>query len=85
MLLVYKTHLGGYEARIGEQNHGTQNNQLNLQDQLNGQSAVIQTLLDGKLRTGFFVWTQYKENRIRHDAYGQKSPLVSQCPIFTLA
>ena len=41
-----------------------QKNQLNLQDQLNGQSAVIQTLLDGKkLRTSFFVWTQYKENR----------------------
>ena len=41
-----------------------QNNQLSLQDQLNGQSAVIQTLLDGKkLRTSFFVWSQYKENR----------------------
>ena len=61
--LVYKTHLGGYEARIGEQNHGTPKKSAQFTRPAHGK-VVIQTLLDGKkLRTSFFVWSQYKENR----------------------
>ena len=70
----WKTYVNWYAKNILEgTKHEMENKIMELQDshnqlqeQLNGQTAVIQTLLDSKkLRTSYFTWSKFKNDRLK--------------------